>query len=87
MEGEINYREYIESDIWEKKRQERLDLAGERCELCNRSSNLDVHHRTYERFGGDEKMSDLIVLCRTCHSNFHDRLSRSVKEHYGYSAM
>ena len=75
MEGEINYREYIESDIWEKKRQERLDLAGERCELCNRSSNLDVHHRTYERFGGDEKMSDLIVLCRTCHSNFHDRLA------------
>jgi len=69
-----SYNQYIQSPKWERKRQQRLDLAGDRCELCNRSSNLHVHHRTYERFG-EERISDLIVLCRTCHDAFHDRLA------------
>ena len=69
------YQKYIESDTWENKRQERLDFANDRCELCYCPTDLQVHHRTYERFGGDEKVEDLIVLCSTCHYNFHKRLS------------
>jgi len=70
----MNYSSYINSEAWKEKRKERLRFAGRRCELCNRSSDLDVHHRTYERLG-DEKLNDLIVLCSTCHRQFHDRLS------------
>jgi len=31
---------------------------------------VDIHHRTYERFG-HEWLSDLIALCRNCHDLTH----------------
>ena len=42
---------------------------GSRCVLCNSGKNLDVHHRTYERWGKEE-LSDVSTLCRDCHKNF-----------------
>lgn len=69
-----SYNEYMDSEEWKSKKQQRLDFADHRCELCNRQSELHVHHRTYERFG-DEKLGDLIVLCRRCHDVFHHRLT------------
>lgn len=35
---------------------------------CDRTSRLQVHHKTYARFGGDELPEDLQVLCDTCHA-------------------
>jgi hypothetical protein len=32
---------------------------------------LDVHHNTYERLGGEE-ISDVIPLCRECHQGYED---------------
>jgi hypothetical protein len=29
---------------------------------------LEVHHGTYDRFGGNELSSDLSALCATCHA-------------------
>jgi hypothetical protein len=40
------------------------------CERCAFPYELNVHHKTYERIG-QENMSDLIVLCRACHSREH----------------
>lgn len=42
----MNYDDYIRSELWSAKRRTRLDFARQRCELCNRSDRLDVHHRT-----------------------------------------
>lgn len=41
--------------------------------ICNRCGEYgnDVHHKTYERTGGDELMDDLEVLCRDCHEAHH----------------
>ena len=69
-----DYIKYMESSAWDNQKQARLDFADHRCELCNRQSNLNVHHRTYDNFG-DEPVSDLIVLCKTCHDTFHQRLA------------
>jgi len=33
-------------------------------------TDLDVHHNDYTRFGR-ERLSDLIVLCRECHEQYH----------------
>jgi hypothetical protein len=38
---------------------------------------LDVHHRTYEN-KGKEKLGDLTVLCRECHTKFHKGTSDEV---------
>jgi hypothetical protein len=72
------YEEYLQTPHWKRRREDRLRASGRRCQLCNRGSvTLNVHHRTYERLG-EELDGDLIVLCRTCHSTFHEhrRLER-----------
>ena len=66
----IDYRTYLESDAWQRQRRSALLFARNRCQVCNKSGRLDVHHRTYERLG-DERPADLIVLCRDCHRLFH----------------
>src|SRR5947207_3117264 len=65
------YREvYLRSDHWRETRLGALDRAEHRCQVCNRTERLDVHHRTYERIG-EERPADLTVLCRRCHDLFH----------------
>jgi 5-methylcytosine-specific restriction endonuclease McrA len=67
------FTEYRLTKEWRARRSRVLLRAGNRCELCNASGLLDVHHRTYDRYG-DELLSDLIALCRPCHSKYHDVL-------------
>ncbi len=44
---------------------------GYRCRLCgDADAQLHVHHRTYETYA-EERLEDLITLCRSCHHNFH----------------
>ncbi len=64
------YYDYLDSPEWAAKRDEALRLADFRCQVCYSSTRLDVHHRTYDRFG-NELQSDLVVLCRVCHDIFH----------------
>lgn len=68
----MDYKAYIRSPEWRAKRQWALERAGHRCQLCNRSKDLEVHHRTYERLGA-ELPGDLIVLDHECHSVFHEQ--------------
>ncbi|KAA3645534.1 MAG: HNH endonuclease [Chloroflexi bacterium] len=66
------YREYLQTPEWKERRKRHLISAGYRCQLCNSSGvTLNVHHRTYDR-RGNERFTDLIVLCQDCHSTFHD---------------
>lgn len=65
-----DYLTYLESDNWHTKRQIALDDADHQCAICTSETDLDVHHRTYDRLG-DENPEDLIVLCRPCHKAFH----------------
>lgn len=65
------YREYLGSGHWQNMRRVALERAKSSCQVCNASDGLDVHHRTYQRRGW-EKPSDLIVLCRGCHTLFHE---------------
>jgi uncharacterized protein with PIN domain len=67
----FNYHDYLKSEQWEIKRQEKFKQVGKRCQVCNGSYRLQIHHRTYDRIG-KEKLDDLTVLCSTCHKLFHD---------------
>jgi hypothetical protein len=74
---QMPYEDYLKSPEWQVKRQQSLRRAGFRCYLCNiANTTLDVYHRTYER-RGDEYNSDLIVLCRDCHSKHHEKIEKS----------
>ncbi len=36
------------------------------CRLCGATAGLEVHHRSYRRWGREE-LADVTVLCRGCH--------------------
>ncbi|KKK81746.1 hypothetical protein LCGC14_2810350 [marine sediment metagenome] len=73
------YLVYLKSPVWRRKAA-RLKRKRKCCEVCGRGNRLHVHHLTYERIG-QERPSDLIVLCEDCHEGHHtgqpiDRESR-----------
>lgn len=66
----LPYRDYLLGDHWQGVRKYALEHAKHRCQVCNSNARLDVHHRSYEN-RGEERFSDVIVLCRDCHDLFH----------------
>jgi 5-methylcytosine-specific restriction endonuclease McrA len=68
------YASYLKSPEWKARREAALEAALWACQVCNRDSALQVHHRCYERVG-EERQEDLIVLCDDCHGLFHRRSS------------
>lgn len=68
------HADYLNSDIWQRTRRLALEFYGGACCLCNSNLDLNVHHRTYERLG-DERLADLIVLCRDCHAKYHGKVA------------
>jgi 5-methylcytosine-specific restriction endonuclease McrA len=73
---QMTYAEYLRTPEWKARRSRVLTRAGHRCELCNASGRLEVHHRTYERYA-QEMLQDLIALCSICHKNFHGILPKA----------
>ena len=67
------FEEYRKTSEWRARRNRVLLRAGNKCELCYAGGLIDVHQRTYERYG-DKLLNDLIGLCRSCHQRFHDIL-------------
>jgi len=78
--GNQDYNNYLRSKEWKEKRKVALDRAHHRCQLCNSPKFLEVHHRTYERFG-DELPEDLTVLCQDCHRKF-EKAKRQPKHYF-----
>lgn len=64
------YYEYLQSPEWDFLRKAKLREADHRCQLCNASKTLHVHHRTYDNVF-HERLQDLIALCEDCHEKFH----------------
>lgn len=66
------YEEYLQSDHWKNKRQERLEVDNFSCAFCSSSSNLHVHHTTYVALGDEDVHQHLVILCRSCHAMLHE---------------
>lgn len=71
----VDYRAYLRSEAWRVTRRMMLDHAEHRCQVCNGTQLLQVHHRTYARLGR-ERFQDLTVLCDACHAKHHDKLPK-----------
>lgn len=68
----MSYKQYLLTPEWQERRKAALKRAGYKCQVCNRSRTLHVHHRTYER-RGVELARDLVVLCDECHALYHGK--------------
>jgi 5-methylcytosine-specific restriction endonuclease McrA len=67
------FEEYWLTPEWRALRDRVRIRAGKKCELCYKRRPLQVHHKTYERYG-QELLTDLIALCRECHARHHNVL-------------
>lgn len=69
-DNQLIHRQYLCSEVWRAKRTEAISFYGATCSRCGQYGT-DVHHKTYERVGGAELMSDLEIMCRGCHEAHH----------------
>jgi ribosomal protein L37AE/L43A len=75
------YDEYLFTDVWQDKRQAVLRRANWTCEGCGVHRATQAHHLRYPRDclpGSDawirqEKLFDLVAVCRQCHDDLHPR--------------
>src|ERR1035437_234553 len=70
----VTYKEYLLSDVWKRKREQKLKESGYKCEECNSKIFLQVHHKTYKHIF-KEPMKDLKTLCEVCHKANHNLLT------------
>jgi hypothetical protein len=74
------YPLYLKTPEWRRTRAAALLRAGNACSLdVTHTDGLEVHHRTYERLGA-ELVTDLSVLCHSCHQLHHDEYGRPRRE-------
>ena len=77
---------YMKSDKWHMLKQARLAKADYECEACGSTHRLELHHETYERLG-DEYLSDLKVVCHSCHTKIHEILGYDRLTEYPISVL
>ena len=68
----VDYNKYIRSNYWKEIKEQVLERDDHRCRLCNSKIDLHVHHRKYD-FLGNEKLEELITICKRCHYIIHKR--------------
>lgn len=64
----IQYLEYLWSPEWYELKRTILELRGETCNLCGKTTrSLEGHHLNYKRFKHEE-LHDVLLVCSSCHS-------------------
>jgi 5-methylcytosine-specific restriction endonuclease McrA len=76
----MSHRRYLQTPEWRRTRAAALLRAGNSCSLdAAHTERLEVHHSTYARVGA-ELVTDLVVLCRSCHELHHKEFGRPRRE-------
>lgn len=70
----IIYKEQMKDERWLAFRKFVLAVRGERCECCNRTTHLQIHHLQYQkkRLAWEYTVNDVRVLCMDCHKKVHN---------------
>jgi hypothetical protein len=72
----LKYEDFLQTAYWFAVASVSKASAGMRCQVCNSSQGIAVHHRTYDTHGYEHlNMRDLTVLCENCHGLFHGHLA------------
>lgn len=64
------YNAYLKSIRWALLRVKVLTMVGYKCEACQSTDTLQLHHRHYQTLG-QEGLDDVVILCKTCHDLVH----------------
>lgn len=67
--GFSSYGDYLKSGHWLLFK-EKIKGRKRRCPVCGSDKNLEIHHKTYERLGCENK-GDVVCLCPAHHDDVH----------------
>ena len=73
----MKHSDYIRSKNWKKLRLKVFERDNKWCQDCGVVEATEVHHLHYRNYL-NEKMEDLISLCRICHGKRHGL----IKDHH-----
>lgn len=69
---DMDYYEFLETPYWKAVSAKVKAKAKYKCQICNSSENLCVHHRSYSSHGDEvHNLEDLICICNDCHTKYH----------------
>lgn len=72
-----DYRQYLTTETWAKKRAERLAIDGGVCQACLVQPATEVHHLNYFNIGHEDPLTDLVSVCHPCHRKIHNLMTRA----------
>ena len=74
------YSKLLQDERWKEKRRKIISRDRCRCTWCGSDSNLQVHHKYYEKFPNNEFVDlwdypdeTLVTLCEKCHEKAHEK--------------
>lgn len=69
---DMDYYDFLQTPYWKAIAEKIRYKANYKCQICNSSERLNVHHRSYENHGDElHYMEDLICICKDCHEKHH----------------
>ena len=72
-ERQVKRKAYMRTPQWLKLKKDVIDFQNQRCGHCNvliDTNVSDLHHMTYDRLF-NERITDMMALCRPCHHRYH----------------
>lgn len=70
IKSNITYHEFLKSPEWFTLRENVKARDHNQCRVCNKKTELVVHHKTYERWRLCLS-EDLMTVCKKCHEKIH----------------
>lgn len=70
----MDYHQFLNTPYWKGIAEYVKHYNNYRCQLCNGTEGLSVHHKTYDNHGEEiYNLKDLVCLCNDCHQKFHGK--------------
>lgn len=70
---EMDYHDFLQTPYWKGIAENVKRFHDYRCQLCDGTEGLSVHHKNYDIHGDEiHHMKDLVCLCKDCHEKFHE---------------
>ena len=75
IKNDLSYAEQLNDRRWFAFRERVFKERGRKCERCGSVEHLQIHHLEYKgaKLAWRYKISEVIVLCDTCHSRLHHK--------------
>lgn len=75
-----SYPEYLQSEQWKQKVQQRAEIDKYRCCMCGSAgtmtNKLQCHHISYRTIYHEDVYKDILTLCENCHKSVHTMMNR-----------